>query len=134
MKNLKWFLLDVKGKAIGRYEETISKILRGKDTLPYHPNKLADCGIVVINAKAVKLTGTKAVTKEFFFHPTTQPGHWKRITLGKLLEKDPRKVIIEAVKGMLPKNRLRKTALRRIRVYPGEKHPHAANITGVKNG
>jgi len=124
----------LKDKSIGRCAVQISKILRGKDTLPYHPNKLADCGVVVINAEKFKLTGNKANTKEFFFHPTTQPGHWKRITLQKLLDKNPRKVILEAVKGMLPKNRLRKTALRRIRVYPGEEHPHAANITGVKNG
>lgn len=133
MKNLKWFICDAKDKSIGRCAVQISKILRGKDTLPYHPNKLADCGVVVINAERVKLTGNKATKKEFFFHPTTQPGHWKRITLQKLLDKNPRKVILEAVKGMLPKNRLRRKALSRIRVYPGEEHPHAANIAGVKS-
>ncbi|PIU18913.1 MAG: 50S ribosomal protein L13 [Elusimicrobia bacterium CG08_land_8_20_14_0_20_44_26] len=129
MESLKWLVLNAEGKAIGRCAEEISKILRGKNALPYSPNKLGDCGVVVINAGKVKLTGNKAVKKEYFFHPNTRPGHWKTIALGKLLKENPRKVIMGAVKGMLPKNRLNKIALRRIRVYPGAEHPHAANIS-----
>lgn len=134
MSNIKWFVYDAEGKAPGRCATAITKMLRGKDTLPYFPNKLGDCGVIVINAAKIKMSGGKAKKKEYFFHPTTQPGHWKKITLEKLLAKDPSKVMMEALKGMLPKNRLRKAALRRVRIYPGAEHPHAANIAGGQNG
>ncbi|MCD6413814.1 MAG: 50S ribosomal protein L13 [Elusimicrobia bacterium] len=130
MNEINWFLLDAEGKSIGRIAERISIFLRGKDAIPFSENKLAPRGVVVINAGKVSIKGGKELKKEYFFHPTTKPGSWKRVSLGKLLEKSPQKVITGAVKGMLPKNKLRKLALSRIRVYPGSDHPHGANIKG----
>ncbi len=130
MSEIKWFLLDASGKSIGRIAEKISVFLRGKDSVPFSENKLPPRGVVVINADKVSVKGRKELKKEYFFHPTTRPGSWSRITLGKLLEKNPRRVITHAVKGMLPKNKLQEKALARIKVYPGSEHPHGANIKG----
>jgi len=130
MENLKWFLIDAEGKSPGRIAEEISKVLRGKNSVPFDPSRLAPNGVVVINAKKIKVTGRKTTQKEYFYHRTTKPGAWKKISLGKLLEEKPEEIIYNAVKGMLPKNRLRKKALSRMRIYPDEKHPHSANIVG----
>ncbi len=121
----KWWLVDAKGKVLGRLASQIAKILQGKHKPQYTPH--VDCGdhVVVINAAHVVLTGEKWEKKIYYWH-TGWPGGLRKMTAEEMLKKHPERLIYLAVKRMLPKNRLGRKLLKKLRVYAGETHPHQA--------
>jgi large subunit ribosomal protein L13 len=121
----KWWLVDASDLVLGRLATKVSGILRGKDHPYYTP--FFDCGdfVIVINAKKVKLTGGKEEQKLYYRHSGYRGG-LKEITYQRMLATHPERVVLHAVKGMLPKNKLSYKLLTKLKVYPGDKHVHAA--------
>lgn len=121
----KWYLVDATDKTLGRLSSKIASILRGKHKPIFTPH--VDCGdyVVVINAEKVKVTGKKLEDKEYKRH-SGYPGGLKTVTLEKMLEDKPEDVMIHAVKGMLPKGKLGRQMLKKLRVYKGAEHDHSA--------
>lgn len=120
-----WFLVDAKGKVLGRLATEIARRLRGKHKPEYTPHMDMGDYIVVINARDVKVTGNKATDKVYYKH-TGYPGGIKSTTFEKLIAKKPEEVIETAVKGMLPKGPLGRQMFRRLRVYAGTEHKHSS--------
>ena len=121
----KWYLVDATDKTLGRLSSKIASVLRGKHKPIFTPH--VDCGdyVVVINAEKVKVTGKKLEDKEYKRH-SGYPGGLKMVTLEKMLEEKPEDVMIHAVKGMLPKGKLGRQMLKKLRVYKGAEHDHSA--------
>lgn len=120
-----FYLVDVKGKVLGRAAARIAHYLRGKEKVNFTPN--ADMGnfVIVVNAKDVMIKGAKW-EREFYAKHTNYPSGLKIKSLRQMFEKDPTRVFYLAVKGMMPKNALGDKLLKRLRVYPDEKHEHEA--------
>ena len=119
----KWLLLDASDKTLGRLSAKISSILMGKNKAKYTPhNDLGDY-IIVINAEKVKVTGNKDIQKKYYRH-SGYPGGLKSSTFSEIIEKNPEDIILKAVKGMLPKNKLSNSMISKLKVYKGENHPH----------
>jgi large subunit ribosomal protein L13 len=120
-----WYVVDAEGKTLGRLASQIAAILRGKHKPTFTPH--VDCGdhVIVINAEKVHLTGDK-LRKKMYFHHSRYPGGLKAIPYGQLLATKPERAIEEAVRGMLPHNRLGRQMFRKLKVYAGPEHPHAA--------
>ncbi|MGB9857096.1 MAG: 50S ribosomal protein L13 [Dictyoglomaceae bacterium] len=127
-----WFLVDAKGKTLGRLASEIAKILRGKHKPIYTPHVDTGDFVIVINAKDVVLTGKKENTKVYFRH-SGYPGGMKLITAKEMRAKHPERMIYFAVKGMLPKNSLGRKMIKKLKVYPGPEHPHQAQQPKVLN-
>jgi len=121
----KWVLIDAKDKVLGRLATRIAKILQGKNKPKYSPNFICGDNVVVINAKYVRFTGNKLRNKIYDKY-SGYPSGRKEITLEKLREKNPVKVVYYAVKRMLPKNVLAKKMIRMLKIYPEDKHYHNA--------
>ena len=121
----KWYLVDANGKILGRMATEIAKKIRGKDNPLFTPYYDMGASVVVINAEKVKLTGKKESIKTYNWH-TNYPRGLRSVGFQKRLATQPKKVIEEAVRGMLPHNRLGRKLFLRLFVYAGEKHPHAA--------
>lgn len=121
----KWWLVDAEGAILGRLASQIAAQLRGKNNPMYSPN--ADTGdfVVVVNAEKIALTGRKLDEKKYYHH-TGWIGGIKEISAKDLLAKNPEDVIKFAVKGMLPKNRLGRQLIKKLKVYAGNAHPHEA--------
>ena len=121
----KWYVVDAEGKTLGRLAAEVAKVLRGKHKPTFTPH--ADTGdhVIVVNAEKVRVTGKKLLQKEYFRH-SGYPGGSSFTTLAMMLEKHPERVIEMAVKGMLPKNKLGAQQYRKLNVYAGAEHPHAA--------
>ena len=119
----KWFLIDGKGKTVGRLATRIANILRGKDKPQYTPH--ADIGdfVIVVNAEKLHFTGDKWNQKTYYRH-TNHPGGIKETKASDLLETKPHEIIEKAVWGMLPKNKWQKKLITRLKVYAGNEHPH----------
>ncbi len=128
-----WKVVDASGKTLGRLASEIAIILRGKHKPIYTPWLDTGDYVIVVNASKVRVTGKKAEQKAYYRH-SGYPGGLKSITLGKLMQKDPCKVIEHAVKGMLPKGPLGRAMLRKLKVYPGPEHPHQAQVKGQGKG
>ncbi len=122
-----WHLLDCKDQVLGRLSTKIATLLSGKHKANYTPHMDMGDFVVVINAKDIKLTGNKLMDKLYSRH-SGQPGGFRQESAGKLLERDPRKVIENAVKGMLAKNKLQSPRLTRLKVYKSDVHPHSAQF------
>jgi large subunit ribosomal protein L13 len=120
-----WYLVDAKGKTLGRLASAIAHRLKGKHKPEYSPHVNAGDHIVVLNAEQIAVTGNKLDDK-FYHHHTGYLGNLKSIPLGKLLKEHPERAIEFAVKGMLPKNTLGRNMFRKLHVFAGEKHPHTA--------
>ena len=120
-----WVIVDAAEKPLGRVSTEIASILKGKNKPEYTPHMDTGDNVVVINADKVVLTGNKLAQKEYFHH-TGYPGGDRFTKASDLMEKDPAKVILKAVKGMLPKNRLGRKLMTNVRVYAGSVHPHTA--------
>lgn len=121
----KFFLVDAKGKVLGRLATQIVKILRGKHKPSFSPEKdNGDC-VIVINAKDIKVTGKKAEQK-FYFQHSGYPDGANYIPYSRMLKEHPEEIIRIAVKGMLPHNRLEDKIMFRLKVYPSSEHPHKA--------
>ena len=120
-----WWLVDVKGKTLGKVATKIADILRGKNKPTFAPHIDGGDFVVVINAKEIKLTGNKLAQKVYQHH-TRYPNGLKTVTAGKLLETKPERVIENAVAGMIPHNKLKKDILKKLKVFGGSEHTHDA--------
>ncbi|HEC97541.1 MAG TPA: 50S ribosomal protein L13 [Nitrospirae bacterium] len=119
----KWYLVDASDKVLGRLATRIATYLRGKHKTRFTPNIDTGDFIVVVNAEKVTLTGKKLDDK-IYYHHTGYPGGIKAETARKRLQRKPELVIMDAVWGMLPKNRLGRAMLKKLKVYRGAEHPH----------
>ena len=120
----KWLLLDARNETLGRLSSKIASILMGKNKAQYTPhNDLGDY-VVVVNAEKIRVTGNKDIQKKYYKH-TGYPGGLKSSTFSEIIEKNPENLILKAVKGMLPKNKLSNSMISKLKVYEGDNHPHA---------
>jgi len=120
-----WYLIDATDQVLGRLATQVAERLRGKHKPEYTPHVDTGDYIVVINAERIRVTGNKLAQKKRYWH-TGFPGGIKELSLAEELRKHPERVIQKAVKGMVPRNRLGRAVLSKLRVYPGNKHPHEA--------
>ena len=120
-----WHVVDAEGMVLGRLATEVANLLRGKHKPTYTPHLDTGDHVIVINADKVVLTSSKAETKKVYRH-SGYPGGLKSTSYGELLEKNPRRVIEKAVAGMLPHNKLGRKQIRKLKVYAGSEHPHAA--------
>ena len=120
-----WYEIDAEGKVLGRLASEIARRLRGKHKPEYTPHMDTGDYIVVVNAARVAVTGRKTTDKIYHRH-SGYPGGLKSISFEKLIARNPERVIRTAVKGMLPKGPLGRAMLRKLKVYPGPEHRHAA--------
>lgn len=120
-----WFVVDVKGKILGRVATELARRLRGKHKAEYTAHVDTGDFHVVLNAADIQVTGNKENDKVYYRH-SGYPGGLKEETLGKLRARDPVQIIMKAVKGMLPRGPLGRAMLKKLKVYAGDQHPHAA--------
>ena len=121
----KWYVVDAAGQTVGRLAAEVAKVLRGKNKPTFTPHVDTGDFVIVINAEKAVFSGKKLTDKMYFRH-SGYPGGTTFTAAGKLMEKAPEKVIERAVRGMLPKNRLGAQMYRKLNVYAGSEHPHAA--------
>ena len=120
-----WVLVDANGQTLGRLATQIAEALRGKTKPEYTPHIDTGDFVVVVNAEKISVTGNKRAEKKYYRH-TGYPGGIKERTLAEMLDRRPEEVIRKAVKGMLPRNRLARKQLTKLKVYAGPEHPHVA--------
>ena len=124
-KGRRWFLVDAEGRTLGRLASRVASVLRGKHKPVFTPHVDAGDHVIVINAQRVVLTGRKLKDKVYYHH-SGYPGGLRETSAEKMLKTHPERVIEIAVRGMLPKNRLGREILRKLKVYGGPHHPHGA--------
>ena len=122
----KWYVIDATGKTLGRLASQIATVLRGKHKPEYTPHVDTGDFVIVVNAEKVRLSGTKWDDKMYYFQRSTKPGGLKRMSARQLRETRPERLIWLAVRGMLPRTRLGRRQLMKLKVYAGPGHPHAA--------
>jgi len=127
-----WVLFDASDKILGRFATKIADKLRGKDKPTFTPHVDGGDFVVVINADKVKVTGNKAEQKKYYKH-SLYPGGLKEKSYKEVLESTPERIIENAVKGMLPKNKLGKSIIKKLKVYSGSEHPHESQNPSVWN-
>ena len=120
-----WFLVDAEGQTLGRLAAEIARVLRGKSKPQYTPHVDTGDFVVVVNAERIVVTGRKAEQKVYRRH-SGYPGGLKTTSYEQLLERQPTEILRKAVKGMMPKTRLAHQQLRKLKIYAGPEHPHAA--------
>jgi large subunit ribosomal protein L13 len=120
-----WLVVDASGQTLGRLATRIADALRGKDKPTYTPHIDTGDFVIVVNAEKIAVTGNKRVAKRYYRH-SGYPGGLRSRTLEEMLERRPEEVIRLAVKGMLPRNRLARKQLTKLKVYAGPDHPHQA--------
>ncbi len=123
--NHKWFVVDAENVVLGRLATQIAGVLRGKHKPIFTPSVDTGDFVVIINAEKIALTGNKVADKMYYSH-SGYPGGIKSTTAGELLAKKPEELIRKAVKGMLPKNKLARHMIKKLKVYSGSAHPHEA--------
>ncbi|MEE2657363.1 MAG: 50S ribosomal protein L13 [Candidatus Latescibacterota bacterium] len=121
----RWFVVDAKGKTLGRLSSQIAGILRGKHKPTYTPHMDMGDHVVVINASEVVVTGRKAEQKVYYHH-TGYPGGIRSTPYSRMMETHPDRVVRKAIRGMMPHNTLGRQMLKKLRVYGGSEHRHAA--------
>jgi len=121
----KWHIIDADGIVLGRLAAKVADVLRGKNKAVFTPHLDAGDFVVVVNAEKVRVTGKKETDKEYMTYSGWKGGEKYR-TVAQLREKHPEMLIHRAVRGMIPKNRLGRVLLTKLKVYKGDKHPHAA--------
>ena len=119
----KWHLVDADGQVLGRLASRVASILKGKTKTIYTPNVDTGDFVVVINAEKVRLTGNKLQDKTYYHH-SGYPGGIKKKTAKEIMEDKPEQLIMSAVHGMLPKNKLGRVQLKKLKIYRGSEHPH----------
>ena len=127
-----WVVFDASDKILGRFATKIADKLRGKDKPTFTPHVDGGDLVVVINADKVKVTGNKAEQKKYYKH-SLYPGGLKEKSYKEVLESNPERIIENAVKGMLPKNKLGKSIIKKLKVYSGSEHPHESQNPSVWN-
>jgi large subunit ribosomal protein L13 len=120
-----WFVIDAKDQTLGRLAAQIAHMLRGKHKPMFTPNIDVGDFIIVINCDKIRVTGTKLDDKMYYRH-SGYPGGFRSESLRDLMQRDPARVLQTAVRGMLPKNRLGRQMLKKLKIYAGDSHPHAA--------
>ncbi len=120
-----WLVVDAEGRTLGRLATQVAMVLKGKHKPTYTPHIDTGDHVVVINAEKVRLTGRKPEDKKWFGH-TLYPGGAYWTTLPELMEKHPERVLQRAVQGMMPKTKLGKAMLKKLKIYAGPEHPHTA--------
>jgi len=128
-----WHVIDASGKILGKLASEVATLLMGKHKPIYTPHLNTGDFVIVTNAVKVRVTGKKAQQKIYYRH-SGYPGGLRSTTFTKMMETHPTRVIEYAVKGMLPKNRLGRDMLRRLKVYPGDTHPHQAQVKNYEEG
>lgn len=121
----KWYVVDAEGQNLGRLATRIATILRGKHKPTFTPSMDVGDFVIVVNAGKIEVTGRKLKQKKYYRH-SLYPGGLKEKTLQEMLQTHPTRVIQYAVKGMLPKNRLGRAMIKKLKVYAGDSHPHQA--------
>jgi large subunit ribosomal protein L13 len=126
-----WRVVDAEGQALGRLATQVASFLRGKHRPTFVEHLDAGDYVVVVNAARVRLTGNKARDRLYYRH-SNHPGGLKSVSLGELLDRHPDRVVKHAVRGMLPHNALGRKMLRKLKVYAGPDHPHAAQLRATE--
>jgi large subunit ribosomal protein L13 len=121
----RWYVVDADGQTLGRLAAEIARVLRGKSKPQYTPHVDTGDFVVVVNAERIAVTGRKAEQKVYRRH-SGYPGGLKTTSYEQLLERQPTEILRKAVKGMMPKTRLARQQLRKLKIYAGPEHPHAA--------
>jgi large subunit ribosomal protein L13 len=121
----KWYVIDAEGRTLGRLASEIAKVLRGKNKPQYTPHVDVGDFVVVVNAEKVVVTGKKAEQKVYRRH-SGYPGGLKTTTYGRMMGRRPEEILRKAVYGMMPKTRLARQQMRKLKIYAGPEHPHAA--------
>jgi len=121
----RWYLADANGEVLGRLASRVASALRGKGRPSFSPHTDGGDFVVIVNAEKIRLTGSKLTDKIYVRH-SGYPGGIRRASAGELLSKNPSRVLREAVEGMLPKNRLGRRLVTKLKVYAGPDHPHQA--------
>ncbi|MBD3235256.1 MAG: 50S ribosomal protein L13 [Candidatus Eisenbacteria bacterium] len=121
----RWYLVDAEGQTLGRLASEVAGLLRGKWKPTYSPHLDVGDHVVVVNAEKFVLTGRKMIHKTYFRH-SGYLGHGRQIAVRERIEREPAEVVRDAVRGMLPHTRLGRQMLRKLKVYAGPTHPHAA--------
>jgi large subunit ribosomal protein L13 len=120
-----WLLVDASGKTLGRLATQVATVLKGKHKPIYTPHLDTGDHVVVVNASKIAMTGAKPQDKKYFHH-TMYPGGAYWVTIRELMQKHPERVVSQAVRGMLPKTKLGRAMIKKLKVYAGPEHPHAA--------
>ncbi len=120
-----WYVVDADGKTLGRLASQVARVLRGKHKPTYTPSLDMGDYVIVVNAEKIKVTGNKAEQKMYYRH-TGYPGGLRAVPYEVMISKRPEAVVMHAVKGMLPHNRLGRQLGKKLKVYRGAEHPHAA--------
>ena len=120
-----WYVVDAEGETLGRLASRIAPILKGKHKPIYTPH--LDCGdfVIIVNAEKVRVTGRK-LDQKLYYHHSGYPGGLKSISLRNQLDRYPERVLQAAIRGMLPKNKLGRRMIKKLKVYAGDAHPHEA--------
>jgi len=121
----KWYVIDAKDKVLGRVATRAASILRGKHNPRFTPHVDMGDNVIILNADKARLTGSKALNKMYYRH-SGYPGGLKETTYSEMMKKDPTFAMRNAIKGMLPRNRLGRRQLLNVKIYAGENHPHQA--------
>jgi large subunit ribosomal protein L13 len=121
----KWYVVDASDQVLGRLASKVARVIRGKEKPTFTPNTDTGDFVIVINAEKVKLTGKRELLKEYIHH-SMYPGGLKIRAYSEMIKKNPEFVIQHAVNGMLPKNRLGRKLVKKLKVYRGSEHPHTA--------
>ncbi len=125
--NRKWYLIDADGKPLGRLASGVAQILRGKHKPIFTPHVDVGDHVIIINAAKVHLTGNKLAQKKLYRH-SGYPGGLKEMNYQTLLDRFPERAVYKAVKGMLPRNKLGRQMIKKLRVYRNAEHPHQAQL------
>jgi len=120
-----WWLFDASDKVLGRFASEVAQVLRGKHRADYSPNIYMGDAVIIVNADKIRVTGNKSETKKYFRH-SGYPGGVKYASFSDLMKNDSDKVVLNAVKGMLPKNKLGREISKHIRIYKDKNHGHEA--------
>ena len=121
----KWYVVDARDQVVGRLATRVAIILRGKHKPIYTPHVDTGDFVIIINADKARFTGNKLDKKEYYHH-TGYPGGIKMKTAREIMEKNPDRILMSAIRGMIPKNRLGRRQLSKLKVYSGSEHPHTA--------
>lgn len=125
-----WFVIDASGQTLGKLAVQVANILRGKHKPTYTPHVDTGDFVVVINAEKIAVSGKKRDQKNYVHH-TGYPGGFRSVSFKDMQAKHPDRIVFQAVKGMLPHNRLGRQLVKKLKVYAGEQHPHQAQMPKV---
>ncbi len=127
LESREWYVVDATGRTLGRLASEIAQVLRGKHKPTFSPNIDTGDFVVVVNCERVAVTGAKLDTVRYYRH-SRYPGGLKSRTMRETLAHFPERVIYEAVRGMMPKTKLGRAQMKKLRIYAGDQHPHAAQL------